>query len=204
MLNTPFRYQATDFDCVPTSFINAIQYLFDRSEIPPMVIQKIMLYSLDTVNKNGECGKRGTTGMAIQLILQWLESFSDDKFCFKKCEYLSQEQIHLRKGNKIVACINRGGVALLRVRMGKSVALAHYVLALGVDDTDTDWLLFFDPYYRVQQFTGEDAKYLEWLGGNYRQGANLRVKRERLDSSEYAKYSMASTDERECCLLERK
>lgn len=204
-MKTPFRYQATDFDCVPTTFINAIQYLFDRSEIPPAVIQKIMLYSLDTVNKYGEYGKRGTTGLSIQLILQWLESFQDDKFSFKRCEYLPKEQIHLRQGNKIMSCMNRDGVALLRVNDSKtSNTLFHYMLALGVDDNDSDWFLFFDPYYRVQQFKGEDSKYLEWLGDNSRQGANLRIKRERLDSLEYEKYSMAAMDERECCLLERK
>lgn len=203
-MNTPFRYQATDFDCVPTSFINAIQYLFDRNEIPPAVVQKIMLYSLDTINKRGEAGKGGTTGLAIQLILQWLESFADDKFSFRRCEYLATEQIHLRQGNKIVSCINRGGVALLRVCTGKTANEYHYMLALGVDSNDTDWLLFFDPYYRVQQFSGEDSRYLEWLGTNHRQGANLRIKRERLDSYEYMKYSMAAIDERECCLLERR
>lgn len=204
-MNTPFRYQATDFDCVPTTFINAIQCLFDRNEIPPEVIQKIMLYSLDTINKKGEHGKRGTTGLAIQLILQWLESFGDSKFSFKKCEYLPQEQIHLRRGNKIIACINRGGVALVRVCMGKTAdTLFHYMLALGVDSGDKDWLLFFDPYYRVQQFAGADTGYLEWLGTNGLQGANLRIKRERLDSFNYEKYSMAAADERECCLLERR
>ncbi len=203
-MHTPFRYQTTDYDCVPTSFINAIQYLFNRNEIPPAVVQKIMLYSLDTVDKHGDFGKHGTTGLAIQLILQWLESFSDEHFIFKNCEYLPKEQIHLRQGNKIIACLNRKGVALLRVSSGKSAnALAHYMLALGVDE-DKDWLLFFDPYYRVQQFSGEDSKYLEWLGSGGRQGANLRIKRERLDSYEYAKYSMAPVDERECCLLERR
>lgn len=204
-MNTPFRYQATDSDCVPTTFINAIQYLFNREEIPPVVIQKIMLYSLDTVNRNGELGKDGTTELATQHILQWLESYKTDKFSFKRCEYLSAEQIHLRQGNKIIACINRGGVAILRVCSGKSQnAEFHYLLALGVDDNDKDWLLFFDPYYRVQQYSGANAKYLEWLGANSRQGANLRIKRDRLDAYEYMKYAMAPIDERECCLLERK
>ena len=202
-MKIPFRYQTTDYDCVPTTFINALQYLFKRDEIPPAVIQKIMLYSFDTINKNGEYGKHGTTGLAIQLILQWLESFADDKFAFGRCEYLSKEQIHLRQGNKIMACINKGGIALLRVCAGKTSSMFHYLLALGVDEQDNDWLLFFDPYYRINRFTGEDSKYLEWLGDNNRQGANLRIKRERLDSYEYAKYSMASIDERECCLLER-
>jgi len=203
IVKIPFRYQVTNCDCVPTTFINALQYLFSRDEIPPAVIQKIMLYSLDSINQYGEDGKNGTTGLAIQLIMQWLQSFSNDKFALD-CEYLPQEQIHLRRGNKIISCINRGGVALLRVKAGKAkTAPFHYMLALGVDGDDRDWLLFFDPYYRVKSFTGEDAEYLKWLGGSNPQGANLRIKRERLDSCENAKYSMASVDERECCLLER-
>ena len=203
-MRVPFRYQATDFDCVPTTFINALQYLFDRREIPPVVIQKIMLYSLDTINRYGEHGKQGTTGLAIQLILQFLESYSDDKFSFKRCEYLETEEIHLRQGNKITYCINRGGVALLSIKSGKATAASfHYILALGVDSSDSDWLLFFDPYYRTRQFKGEDAKYLKWLGGGNECGANLKIRRERLDSYEYEKYSMAHVDERECCLLER-
>ena len=116
----PFRYQTTDYDCVPTTFINALQHLFHRNEIPPMVIQRIMSYSLDTINQYGEYGKRGTSRLAVQLIMQWLKSFQDKKFAFGKCEYLSGKQVHLRKGNKIISCINRGGVALLRVKAGKA------------------------------------------------------------------------------------
>ena len=203
-MKIPFRYQSTDYDCVPTTFINALQYLFKQNEIPPAVVQRIMLYSLDTVNQYGECGKRGTSCLAVQLIMQWLEAFRGDRFAFKRCEYLAEEQIHLRKGNKIVSCINRGGVALLRVHASKATtAPFHYILALGVDKNDSDWLLFFDPYYRVNPFKGEDSKYIEWLGGENEQGANLKIKRERLDSYKFEKYSMAAIDERECCLLER-
>lgn len=210
-MRIPFRYQATEFDCVPTTFINAIQYLFSRNEIPPEVIQKIMLYSLDTVNKNGEHGRRGTTRWAIRLILQWLESFTDNKFSFKKCDYLTKKQVHLKKGNEIMACLNNGGVALVRVCTGKTPdAPFHYMLALGVDERDADWLLFFDPYYRERPFTGENKKYLDWVidkgdkGDKRHKGENLRIKRERLDSYEYAKYSMGPIEERECCLLERR
>lgn len=196
-MKIPFRYQTTEYDCVPTTFINALQYLFNRDEIPPEVIQKIMIYSLDN-------GKKGTTGEAVKQIMQYLKSFSNDKFAFKRCEYLPKEQIHLKQGNKIMSCINNGGIALLRVCDGKTSSVFHYMLALGIDNRDSDWLLFFDPYYRVQKFTGENSKYIEWLGDNHRQNANLRINRKRLDSQEYEKYSMASVDERECCLLERK
>jgi len=203
-MKTPFRYQVTNYDCVPTTFINALQHLFTREVIPPAVIQKIMQYSLDTVNRKGESGKRGTTGFAVERIMQLLKDSSNKNFEFKTCKYVEGEQVNLRQ---IMACINRDGTALLRVRGNK--AKYHYLLALGGDAEDKDWLLFFDPYYRVQSFTGKDSKYIQWLGDKNReenngQGANIRIKRERLESEEYAKYSMPPIEYRECCLLERK
>ena len=192
-MKVPFRYQATEYDCVPTVFTNALQYLFDRKEIPPVVVQKIMSYSLDEENQ------LGTTGEAVCKIMQLL----DDNFDFKRCEYLPQDQIHLRRGNKIMSCINRNGIALMRVCLCKTDTLFHYLLMLGADETDSEWILFHDPLYRVNPFLGEDKNYIELLGGNERQGANLRIRRERLELYEYKKYSMGSIDERECCLLER-
>ena len=203
-MKIPFRYQATEYDCVPTTFINALQYLFDRDEIPPVVIQKIMQYSLDTVNKRGEFGKGGgTTALAVQMILQWFESYSNKSFAFRRCEYLPQEQIHLRQGNKIMSCVNCGGVALLCVCFDNSGTYYHYLLALGVDEKDSGYLNFFDPYFRVKNFTNKESDSLQWLGNSDRQEPNLRISRRHLDSDSYTKYSMGPIHVRECCLLER-
>jgi hypothetical protein len=202
-MKIPFRYQTTEYDCVPTTFINALQYLFDRDEIPPEAIQKIMQYSLDTVtvNKKGEYGKGdGTTRLAIQMILQWLEYHTEGKFAFKRCEYMDKAQIHLGRNNKIISCINRGGIALMNVCSGSDY---HYLLALGLDENDSGKLLFFDPYYQERKCVGDDSAHIEWLGNNGGQKANLRVSRERLDSYDWEEYSMGSIEERECCLLER-
>ena len=202
-IKIPFRYQSTEYDCVPTTFTNALQYLFEREEIPPAAIQKIMQYSLDTVtvNKKGEYGRgSGTTDLAAQMIMQWFRYHSKGKFAFKKCEYMEVDHIHLRQKNKIMLCINNGGIALIRVWTGSCF---HYILALGLDENDSSKLLFFDPYHRIRRFTGEDANHIEWLGENGKQEANLRISRERLDSYGDEKYSMGAVDERECCLLER-
>ena len=203
-MKIPFRYQTTEYDCVPTSFINALQYLFERDEIPPIVIQKIMQYSLDTVSKHGELGMGGgTTRLAIQMLLQWLESYTKGSFSLSRCEFLLQDHIHLRQGNKIMSCINSGGIALLRLCLNNSGTSFHYALALGVDTNDRNGILFFDPLYRVNQFRRSDLNDMQWLGDNETQKANLRVSRDRLDSYNYEKYSMGPTHERECCLLER-
>ena len=59
--HTPFRYQLSEFDCVPTTITNAISYLYDRHEIPPEVLQRIHLYTLDGVGRRGTSGRGGST-----------------------------------------------------------------------------------------------------------------------------------------------
>ena len=34
-MNNPLRYQMTEYDCGPTSMLNAVSCLFRRDEIPP-------------------------------------------------------------------------------------------------------------------------------------------------------------------------
>lgn len=46
-MKNPLHYQISEYDCGPTSMLNAIIYLFDRDEIPPEVIRNTMLYCLD-------------------------------------------------------------------------------------------------------------------------------------------------------------
>lgn len=64
-MKIPLKYQSSEYDCVPTTFLNALNFLFERKDIPPGVINAIMLYSLDTFNRKGEAGKGGTTGLLL-------------------------------------------------------------------------------------------------------------------------------------------
>lgn len=59
-MKVPLKYQSSDYDCVPTTFLNAINFLFKRDEIPPEIIQRIYLYSFDLIGDKGENGKGGT------------------------------------------------------------------------------------------------------------------------------------------------
>jgi hypothetical protein len=200
-MKSPFRCQATEYDCVPTTFINALQYLFEREEIPPEVIQKVMQYSLDTINSLGEAGKNGTTGIAIEMILQWLETYSrphSKKFSVS-CEYIHGEDVHLRQNNKIVACLNRGGAALLCVCYDGRASIFHYLLALSADEHR---LYFFDPLFRKRAFSDPSVKWLGASSDNTHE-PNLSVERQRLDEPMHKKYSMGLWHERECCLIER-
>ena len=44
-MKNPLRYQMSEYDCGPTTMLNAISYLFPREIISPEVIRNIMLYS---------------------------------------------------------------------------------------------------------------------------------------------------------------
>ena len=64
-MKIPLRYQVSEYDCGPTSLLNALNYLFQREEISPELIRNIMLYSLDCYGSGGAPGKRGTSRMAM-------------------------------------------------------------------------------------------------------------------------------------------
>lgn len=97
-----------------------------------------------------------------------------------KCEYLTGEDV-LTQNNRIVKCLNSGEVALCSVCLSKT-GTYHYMLCTGAD---SEYLYFFDPYYRKQQFKDSDKHFLEWINGEWKY--NLRVMRERLESTEYIK-----------------
>jgi hypothetical protein len=194
----PLKYQSTEYDCVPTTFLNALNFLFKRDEIPPEVVQRILLYSLDTINKKGEHGKGGTTGLSANFLIQWLNAYSNAgaKNFKLDCEYLSgdYDEINLGKNNKIIRCINKGGVALFSVCIDKD--LLHYVLCT---EADSRFLCFFDPYFRQKQFSSKEREHCEWVTGEWKY--NLKVSRQRVDSLGHERYSLGPF--REVCLINR-
>ena len=75
-MKNPLHYQLSDYDCGPTTMLNAVSYLFEREDIPPEVIRNIMLYSLDCYSAEGVQGKSGTSRMAKMFL-----SISDSEEC---------------------------------------------------------------------------------------------------------------------------
>lgn len=64
---TPLDYQITEYDCGTTTLLNALRYLFKRSEISPEVYKFIMQYTMDQTNGLGEIGKGGISVSSILL-----------------------------------------------------------------------------------------------------------------------------------------
>ena len=72
-MKIPLRYQISEYDCGPTSLLNAMSFLFQREEISPELIRNIMLYSLDSYGSGGVLGKSGTSRMAMAFLSNWLD-----------------------------------------------------------------------------------------------------------------------------------
>ena len=64
-MKNPLRYQLSEYDCGPTSMLNALAFLFEREDIPPEAVRNIMLYCLDCYGSDGVSGKSGTSCAAI-------------------------------------------------------------------------------------------------------------------------------------------
>ena len=138
----PLQYQVSEYDCVPTSFINAVSYLFERNEIPPMVIRHIYMYSLDTVGRDGRFGSAGTSRHAVRLLGAWLNAYKYKHFSVDT-EFIQAESVRFYKKSKIAACLKDGGVALCKIYLNGRQE--HYLMLMKIEE---DWVFCFDPYYR--------------------------------------------------------
>ena len=77
-MKIPLHYQVSNYDCGPTSLVNALCVLFEREDIHPELIRNIMLYCLDCYNLQGEEGRSGTSRLAMMYLSNWMNGIS---FC---------------------------------------------------------------------------------------------------------------------------
>lgn len=191
----PLHYQVSEYDCVPTAFINAINYLFERHEIPPMVIRHIYLYSLDTVGRNARFGVGGTSKYAVQLLGNWLSSYKMKKFSVT-ADFLEGDEVHLGKENRIYSCLKEGGVVLCNILLGKSSP--HYLMMIKIED---DWIYCFDSYRRVSLRGLKD--HVSVLPYEEGRSPNLKIRRQWMEQESTKRFCMGPVSIRECLLMWR-
>ncbi len=138
-MKTPLRYQITEYDCGPTSLLNAVSYLFDRQEIPPEIVRNIMLYCLDCYGTDGVSGKSGTSCMAMMFLSNWLDGFGKTGRLPVSSRYLSGREVNLGQNSRLRDALRRGGAAVVRLDLQGW----HYVLLTGIEG---DRVYLFDPY----------------------------------------------------------
>lgn len=189
-MKNPLSYQSTEYDCGPTTLINAISYLFKREEIEPEIIKSIMLYSLDGFNKKGEAYKSGTTAMAMSFLSSWFNQYRRVKSFPIESEFLRPEEVYVSRDSKIGACLQQGGAVVARVMLG----WWHYVLFTGIDD---EYVYLFDPYYRKNPFKEEGVHILK--DNPYKM--NRKVKISIINGTGKNNYAFGKKETRESLLL---
>ncbi|SHI79072.1 C39 family peptidase [Parasporobacterium paucivorans] len=192
-MKNPLIYQSTEYDCGPTSMLNAISFLFHRKDISPDVIKSIMLYSLDRYNKKGEAYKSGTTGMAMLFLANWLNQFGKVKKWKIYCEVLNGEMVTVSQNSRIAECIGQSGAVVARVMLG----CWHYVLITGIDN---EYVYLFDPYYRERPFPEEGIEMIK----DAPKKMNRKIRHSVLNSEEKGNYALGKLETRKCVLIYNK
>ena len=149
-MKTPLHYQISEYDCGPTSMLNAMSFLFSREELPPEILRNTMLYCLDCYGKEGHPGKSGTSCMAMMFLSNWLDGFGKAGLLPVSSRYLRGEEVFIGEGSRLNDTLCRKGVAVVRLWF----EVEHYVLMTGVEDEE---ILLFDPYYQEEAFKGADS-----------------------------------------------
>lgn len=142
-MKNPLRYQISEYDCGPTSLLNALSYLFQREEISPELIRNIMLYSLDCYGNGGGLGKSGTSRMAMTFLSNWLDGVGKTGILPIASRHLSGGEVRMESHSLIVDALHRNGVAVVRLYLEGE----HYVLLTGEKDGR---VFLFDPYYQPE------------------------------------------------------
>lgn len=139
-MKSPLRYQATRYDCGPTTMLNAVIFLFEREEIPPDLVRHIGICTLDSYNKEGHCGMSGTSGAAIRYFGSWLNELRYAGLLPARSEYLEKEAVTLSEDGRILAALRQGDAVVLHVFH----SLGHYILLTGICE---EGICAFDPFF---------------------------------------------------------
>jgi len=192
-LNTPLRYQLSEYDCGPTTLLNAISVLMPRKQIPPDIIKHIYTYALDGIDRRGQLGRAGTSELAMVFLANTFNQFARARRWPICCEVLAPEDIHVAAGSPLVRGLEQGAVAVARVYHG----CPHYVLFTAIDSSN-ETLYLFDPYYDASlRERGRHMKILNDAPHRW----NRRVSWSLLERENRGLYALGSRDSRECILL---
>ncbi|MDR2044849.1 MAG: peptidase C39 [Clostridium sp.] len=189
-MKIPLQYQRTEYDCGPTSLLNAVSFLMNREEIPPDVLRYVMMYTLDSYNHKGEACKNGTSRMAMLFLSSWLNQYAKATRFPLSCEYLSGDRVRITEDSKVVEALRQGGAAVVRLLYG----CEHYVTLTGFSGRRLE---LFDPYYRRRPFKQEGISILT----DKPHSANRSLPFEMLNQTGRLPYALGPEESREAVLL---
>ena len=190
---TPLSYQITEYDCGQTTFLNALRYMFKRSEILPRVTKTIMQYTLDLSDGNGELGKGGTSVYAIEFLSNWINEISRNSDMKMNTRILKNEEANI-DNKELKNCIDEGGCAIFRIWQDEE----HYVLCTKIDDEN---VYLFDPYYLNINYYDNDTECEIVKDRPFE--FNRKVLKERLRRFNKEDFSLVEGKNREILLINR-
>ncbi len=132
--------QSTEYDCGPTTLVNAMRFLFDREDIPPALIRAIWLYANDTYNAQGQKGIHGTSKACIRFLGNWFTEYGKSCGFPIRAEFVEGADADITPDSATIRCLQTGGAALLHCWLEDG---GHYVLLTGLNE---DGVELFDPY----------------------------------------------------------
>ena len=141
-MKSPLRYQATEYDCGPTTMTNAIMFLFEREEIPPDLVRHIGQCTLDSFDEKGHIGRYGTSGAAIRYFGSWFNELRHAGLLPIRSRFLEKDAVTLGDGSELTPALRSGAAVVVHVFLN---GYGHYLLLTGMKERD---YLAFDPSFR--------------------------------------------------------
>jgi hypothetical protein len=189
-MKIPLQYQRTEYDCGPTSLLNAISFLVHREDFPPDILRHFMMYTLDSYNEKGEAYKNGTSKMAMFFLASWLNEYARVTKYPLHAETLSGEKVFISEDSPIIEALRQGGAVVTRVFLG----CGHYVTLTGITEQG---IRLFDPYYYEGPFTESGIALIHDAPFS----ANRLVDFELFNREEDASYALGPVKNREAVLI---
>ncbi len=188
-------YQTTNYDCGPTSLTNALRFLFERAEIPPILIKQIWAMGNDAYSPTGEPGKAGTSLEALRYLGHWFTDYGEKCGFPLRAKFLEGTEAFVEEQSAVLNCLRDGGCVVLRVVIhGGS---GHYVLLTRILDNGEIGL--FDPYGGEPDRGDPGRRFIY----DRPQEMNRAVRMEYLNRQDDSEYAMGPYHKRELLLLWR-
>lgn len=191
-MKVPLRFQVTEFDCGTVSLLNAFSYLFDREELPALLVKKINEYTLDCYDEDGNLGNGGTSKEAINGLTSWITKYANENDFGVLCNRLTKENVNLEN---IKTCLYNNGVVLIRCYQTEE----HYVIITKIKNKK---VYIFDPYYFDKSYYDKDKDVKIVLNKPFTH--NRIVSQKRVFSESKKDFSLGIIKNRECVLINRR